>query len=139
MFGCLRIHLLFSCWVVSDSETLWTAACQASLSFTISWSFLRLMSIESLIPSNHFILCLALLLSSNLSPHQCIFQWVGSLYQVAKVLELQLQLQHQSFSMNIQGWFPLGLTDLIFSPFYLKKNFWMVVCRIMAFFVSLCL
>ena len=33
--------------------TAWTAACQASLSFTISWSLLKLMSIESMIPSNH--------------------------------------------------------------------------------------
>ena len=37
--------------------TPWTAACQASLSFTISWSLLKLMSIESVMPSNHLILC----------------------------------------------------------------------------------
>ena len=37
--------------------TPWTAARQASLSFTISWSLLRLMSIESVMPSNHLILC----------------------------------------------------------------------------------
>ena len=37
--------------------TLWTVACQASLSFTISRSMLKLMSIESVIPSNHLILC----------------------------------------------------------------------------------
>ena len=42
--------------------TPWTAACQASLSFTISWSFLRFMSIESVMLSNHFILCCPLLL-----------------------------------------------------------------------------
>ena len=48
----------------------------------------------------------------NLSQHQGLFQWVSSLHQVAKVLELQLQ--HQSFQwMNIQGWFPLRLTGLI--------------------------
>ena len=40
----------------------WTAALQASLSFTISWSFLKLMSIELMMPSNHLILCLPLLL-----------------------------------------------------------------------------
>ena len=38
--------------------TPWTAACQASLSFTISWNLLKFMSIESMMPSNHFILCL---------------------------------------------------------------------------------
>ena len=46
----------------------------------------------------------------NLPQH--IFQWVGSSHQVANVLKLQLQ--HQSFPwMNIQGWFPLGLTGWI--------------------------
>ena len=49
----------------------------------------------------------------NLSQYRSLFQWIGSLYQEAKVLELELQLQHQSFSMNIQGRFPLGLTGLI--------------------------
>ena len=43
-------------------ETPWTAACQASLSFIISWSLLKLMSIESVMPSNHFILCRPILL-----------------------------------------------------------------------------
>ena len=41
--------------------TLWTAACEASLSFTISWSLLKLMSIEPVMPSNHLILCHPLL------------------------------------------------------------------------------
>ena len=58
--------------------------------------FLKLMSIESVMPSNHLILLsppspLAL----NFTEHQGLFQWVSSLYQVAKVLELQLQ--HQPF------------------------------------------
>ena len=44
--------------------TPWTAACQASLSFAISWSLLKLMSIESMMPSNHLILCCHLLLPS---------------------------------------------------------------------------
>ena len=41
--------------------TPWTAACQASLSITNSWSLLKLMSIESVMPSNHLILCHPLL------------------------------------------------------------------------------
>ena len=49
--------LVFSHSVVSDSATPWTAARQASLSFTISQSLLKLMSIESVMPSNHLILC----------------------------------------------------------------------------------
>ena len=48
----------------------------------------------------------------NLFQHQSLFQWVSSLHQVAKVLELQLQ--HQSvLPMSFQGWFPLRLTGLI--------------------------
>ena len=42
----------------------WTAAHQVSLSFTISWSLLKLMSIESVMPSTHFVLCRPLLLPS---------------------------------------------------------------------------
>ena len=49
--------LLFSHSVVFDSVTLWTAACQPSLSFTISQSLLKLMSIESIMPPDHLILC----------------------------------------------------------------------------------
>ena len=49
---------------MSNSVTQWTAACQASLSFTISRSWLKLMSIESMMPSNHLILCHPLLLPS---------------------------------------------------------------------------
>ena len=56
--------LLFSHSVVSDSAVPWTAARQASLSFTISRSLLKLMSIESVMPSNHLILCRPLLLPS---------------------------------------------------------------------------
>ena len=53
----------FSRSVVSDSfVTPWTAACQASLSITNSWSLLKLMSIESVMPLNHLILCGPLLL-----------------------------------------------------------------------------
>ena len=52
-------QLLFSCYVFA---TLWTAACQVSLSFTVSRSLLKLMSIESVMPSNHLILCYPLLL-----------------------------------------------------------------------------
>ena len=54
--------LLFSCSVVCDSVTLWTAAHEASLSFTIPWSLFKLMSSESVMPSNHLILFCPLLL-----------------------------------------------------------------------------
>ena len=73
-------------------ETPWTAAYQASLSFTISWSLLKLMSIESMMPFNHLILCHPLLLLPSVFPSiRVFFQWVSSLHQMARVLELQLQ------------------------------------------------
>jgi len=64
---------MFSCSVVSNSATPWTAARQASLSFTISWSLLKLMSIESMMPSNHLILCHPLLLLPSISPSIRVF------------------------------------------------------------------
>ena len=62
---------MFSCAVVSDSATPWTAARQASLSFTISWSLLQL--IESVMPSNHLILCHPLLLLPSIFPSIRVF------------------------------------------------------------------
>ena len=75
--------LLFSSSVMSNSATPWTAAQQASLSFTISWSLLKLMFIESVMPSNHLILCHPSPPAFNLSKHQgpfnelafCIKYW----------------------------------------------------------------
>ena len=53
--------------------TPWSAARQASLSFTISWSLLKLMSIESMMPSNHLILCSPLLLLHSIFPSNRVF------------------------------------------------------------------
>ena len=53
---------------MSNFATPWTAACQDSLSITNSWSLLKLMSIESVTPSNHFILCRPLLLLPSIFP-----------------------------------------------------------------------
>ena len=54
-------------------ETSWATVCQASLSITNSWSLLKLMSIESMIPSNHLILCHPLLLPYSIFPGMRIF------------------------------------------------------------------
>ena len=64
---------LFSCSVVSDSATPWTAARQSSLSFTISQSLLKLMPIEWEVLSNHLILCCPLLLLSSVFPSIRVF------------------------------------------------------------------
>ena len=58
--------------------------------------FAQVMSIESVMPSNHLILCHPLLLLPSVFPSiRVFFQWIGSSHQVAKVWDLQLQ--HQSF------------------------------------------
>ena len=53
--------------------TPWSAAHQASLSITNSWSLLKLMSVESVMPSNHLILCHALLLLPSIFPSIRVF------------------------------------------------------------------
>ena len=81
--------------------TLWTAAQQASLSHTISWSLLKLMSIESVMSSSRLIHCHLLLLLPSVFPSIEVFSRVGSLHQVAKVLELQLQHQYFQWIFRI--------------------------------------
>ena len=63
----------FSCSVMSNSATLWTAARQASLSITNSRSLLKPMSTESVMPSNHLILCHHLLLPPPIFPSIRVF------------------------------------------------------------------
>ena len=63
-------HLLL---LVAQSYPDMTAVCQASLSFNISWRLLKLMSIESVMPSNHLILCHPLLLLPSIFPSVRVF------------------------------------------------------------------
>ena len=56
----------------------WAAAHQASLSFTVSWSLLKLMSIESVMPPNHLILCYLLLLLPSILPSRVFSNESGS-------------------------------------------------------------
>ena len=77
---------------VQPFATPWTAACQASLFITTSQCLLKLMSVESVMPPNHLILCRPLLLLPSIFPS---IKGVTSSHQVAKALEFQLQ--HQSF------------------------------------------
>ena len=70
--------------------TPWAAAHQASLSFTISQSLLKLMYIESTIPSSHLILYRPLLLLPPIPPSIRVFSNESTLNEVAKVLEFQL-------------------------------------------------
>jgi len=65
---------------MSDSATPWTTARQASLSITNSWILLKLMSIESMIPSNHLILCGPLLLPPSIFPGIRVFSYESALH-----------------------------------------------------------
>ena len=89
--------------------TPWTAACQASLSITISQSLLKLMPIESLMPSNHLIFCHPLLLLPSIFPSIRVFS-------SESVLPIRWP-KYWGFSFSpsneYQDWFPLGLTGLI--------------------------
>ena len=93
------------------SVTPWTAAHQASLSFTICRSLLKLMSIDSVMLSNHLILCHPLLLLPSIFPSIRVFSNESAL--------CIRWPKHWSFSfsisppVNIQDWFILGLTGLI--------------------------
>ena len=66
----------------------WTAARQASLSITNSWSLPKLMSIESVMPSNHLILCCPLLLLPSIFPSSSVFSNESSIVMIHKCVHL---------------------------------------------------
>ena len=95
------------------SDSLWprTTAWEASLSFTISWNLLRFLSSELVMLSNHYILCCPFLLLPSIFPNVRIFSnesALGSRWPVTGA-----STSASVLPMNIQGWFPLGLTSLI--------------------------
>ena len=100
--------------VTQSCLTLWPhgAAHQTSLSIANSWSLHKLMSIESVMPFNHLILCHPSAPAFNLSQYQGPFQWASSSPQLAKVLEFQLQ--SQSFQRTF--WPEFLLEGLVGSP-----------------------
>ena len=77
---CEQLLLLVSHSVVPDSATPWPAARQASLSITISQTLLKLMSIESVMPANHLILCRPLLLPPSVFPSIRVFSNESALH-----------------------------------------------------------
>ena len=101
----------FSHSVMSNSVTPWTAVRQASLSINNNWSLLKLMSIESVMLSNHLILCCPLLLPPWIFPSIRVFS-----------NELALHIRWPNFGVsastsvlpvNTQDWSPLGWTGWI--------------------------
>ena len=87
----LAFHSVQSLSRVRLFATPWTAACQASLSITNSRSLLKLLSIESVMTSDHLVLCHPLPLVASIFPSIRVFSTVSCSHQVAKVLEFQLQ------------------------------------------------
>ena len=88
--------------------TPWTAAHQASLSRTNSWSLLKLMSIESVMPSNHLILCCPLLLQSSIFPSIRVFSNESVL--PIRWSKYWVSASASVLPMNTQDWSPLGWT-----------------------------
>ena len=91
--------------------TPWTAAHQASLSITNSQSSLKLMSMESVMPSNHFILCHPLLLLPLVFPSIRVFSNESVLSISGR--SIGVSASASVLPMNIQDWFPLGWTGWI--------------------------
>ena len=89
--------------------TWWTAALQASLSFTISQSLPRFMSVESVMTSNHLVLCCPLLLLSSIFPRIRAFSDESALH----IRRQKYWASASVLPVNIQGGFPLGLIGLI--------------------------
>ena len=102
------ISLLFSHPVMSDSLQL-HSICQTSLSFTISQSLLKFMSMELVMPSNHLILCPPHLLLPLIFPSIRVFQMSQLLGSGGQSIGTSASV----LPMNIQDWPPLGLTGLI--------------------------
>ena len=89
----------------------WTTAHQDSLSITNSHSLPKLMSIESVMPSNHLILCCPLLLPPSIFPNIRVFSNESALHiRWPKYWSISFSI---SLSMNTQDWFPLGWTGWI--------------------------
>ena len=90
--------------------TPWTAARQASLSITNSWSLLKLMSIESVKQSNHLMLCHPILTCLQSSPASGSFPMSQFFTSSGQSISFSFA---SVLPMNIQDWLPLGLTGLI--------------------------
>ena len=108
---CRKVSSVQSLSHVQLFKTPWTAAHQASLSITNPWNLLKLMSIESVMPSNHLILCHPLLLPPSIFPTIRSFQM--SQFFASGGQSIGVSASASVLSMNIQDWFPLGWTSWI--------------------------
>ena len=97
---------------VRHFSTLWTAAHQASLSITNSWSLLKLMSIRSVMLSDHLILCCPLPLLLSIFPSIRVFSKMSEFFP-SWGQSIGVSASASVLPMNIQNWFPLGWTGWI--------------------------
>ena len=102
------VQSLSHVWLFATS---WTAARQASLSFTIFRSLLKLTSIESVMPLSHLNLCHLLLLLPSIPPS--IRSFPKSQLFASSGQSIGVSASASVLPMNVQGWLPLGWTDLI--------------------------
>ena len=102
------VQLLSCVWLF---VTPWTAALQASLYISNFQSLLKLMSIESVIPSNHLILCRPFYSCSQYLPASESFPVCQ--FFTSGCRSIRVSASAPALTTNIQGWFPLGLTSLI--------------------------
>ena len=108
------VQLLSHVWLFA---TPWTAALQASLSFTISWSLLRFMSIESMMPSNHLILCHPHLLLSSIVPNIKVFSSeLAIIIRWSKYWSFSFSLSPPSEYSRSFPWIPFLGTGQILLP-----------------------
>ena len=99
--------------------TPWTAACQTSPSFPIPWSLLKLISIELMMPSKHLRLCRPLVLLPLIFSSIRVFNNESTLWSDSQSSGASASV----LLMNIQGWYPLGLTGLILQSKVLSSIF----------------
>ena len=121
------VQLLSHVWLFVTS---WTAACQASLSFTMSRSLLKLMSVKSVMPSNHLILCHPLLLLPSIFPRLMVFsmshlfasggQSIGALAS-ASVLPMNIQRMVTSVKTCLS---PCKMTESSPWDLPIKSHYW---------------
>ena len=102
------VQLLSHVWLF---VTPWSAACQTSLSITNSWSLFKLMSIASVMPSNHLILCHPFLLQPSIFPSIRAFSKESVL--PGRGQRIGVLASTSVLPMNSQDWFPLGWTGWI--------------------------
>ena len=123
------------CEVTKLCPTLWdpkTAAHQASLSLTNSWSLLKLMFFESMLPSNHLILCYPLLLLPSIFPNirgfsnESVFASGGQNIGVSALVSVLPMNIQDCFHLGLIGWISLqikGLSRVFYSTRIRKYQF----------------